>query len=536
MPPLPAPLSLKTRVALGLGMLALAVALFSSVMCMRLVGDEEQYIGAAHFARFLTVYRDFISFQPPVYTQVLALVLDVAPSWHLLAARLLTWVLGVGCSVLLLSLLLWSGAGAGAAFAIVLAFVSSPFLAEPLLLARNDIMPVFFLLLGLALCLSGRNGFAPGNARLAAGGAALALAAATKYTYAFAAPIVAAALLYERRVAKTSKVSPPGLGAFLAGTVIGAAPVLYALASSFDNYVFSTILFHRVAPIEYWRSHGRAWELNRWHALRVLVRNLVTAGNLTLVAIGTAAFVTLAVRKARKGVAAMSRRTVLLAALLLAALAFAFLPNPSFALYFPAAAAIGALLAGELYARVAPGVAPRLLAVLLIASLLPTADHWRWRAGMVMRSLDPSRWAGVQTHRLAESVADRIAAHGVRGPVATLFPVNVLDANAVLPEFASGAWFFRSAGLYSAERVARSRGASAASLDTLFARTPPAAIVGGFDYPMYMRDVGIDQPLLDYARHNGYELVEQDLSAAGYRKGQLWVRVPKAGEHGGAGR
>ena len=38
-----------------------------------------------------------------------------------------------------------------------------------------------------------------------------------------------------------------------------------------------------------------------------------------------------------------------------------------------------------------------------------------------------------------------------RGHVATLFPVVVMDANRVLPEFAAGPFFFRSADAYSAE-------------------------------------------------------------------------------------
>jgi hypothetical protein len=533
MPHLPAHVSARAFGGLGIGMLALSVMLFAGAMCSQLIVDEEQYIAAAHFARTLAPYRDFISFQPPVYTHVLALALELAPAWTLLAARLLTWALGVGCCVLLLSLLLSFGAGAGAAFAIVLAFVSSPFLDEPLVLARNDIMPLFFLLLGLRLCLSAPRTWSGNGMRLTAGGTFLALAAATKYTYAFAVAVMTAALLWEWRAACASGRPPPSIAAFLAGCLLGASPVLYALVTAFDNFVFSTVLFHRLAPLQYWRDHERAWELEFAHRLRMLARNLLTAGNLTLLAIGTLAAVTLVIRQPRKGTGLAAHRPVLLAALLAGALVFAFLPNPSFALYFPAVAALGALLAGELCARAVQGIAPRLLAVLLIVSLLPCANSLRWSARMVVRSIDPARWAGVQTHRLAQQVAQRISASGASGPVATLFPVNVMDANAVLPEFASGSWFFRSAHLFDARRIEQLHGASPASLDQLFARTPPAAIVGGFHYATYLPESPIDAPLLDYARRHGYEVVEEGLAAAGYRDGQLWVR-PSSGQASGS--
>ena len=65
-----------------------------------------------------------------------------------------------------------------------------------------------------------------------------------------------------------------------------------------------------------------------------------------------------------------------------------------------------------------------------------------------------------------------------RGHVATLFPVVVMDANRVLPEFAAGPFFFRSADAYSAEQVAQLRGVGPATLETLFAVSPPAAIGG----------------------------------------------------------
>ena len=57
---------LATRLALTAAFAALAVVLFAAAMTTRLNYDEEQYVAGAYFARGLSVYRDFISFQPPL--------------------------------------------------------------------------------------------------------------------------------------------------------------------------------------------------------------------------------------------------------------------------------------------------------------------------------------------------------------------------------------------------------------------------------------------------------------------------------------
>ena len=78
---------LATRLALTAAFVALAVVLFAAAMTTRLNYDEEQYVAGAYFARGLSVYRDFISFQPPLYTWILGVVFDALDGWYLLAAR-----------------------------------------------------------------------------------------------------------------------------------------------------------------------------------------------------------------------------------------------------------------------------------------------------------------------------------------------------------------------------------------------------------------------------------------------------------------
>ena len=46
------------------------MVLFAPAMTAPLGYDEELYVGGAYFARTLSVYRDFVSVQPPLYTWI----------------------------------------------------------------------------------------------------------------------------------------------------------------------------------------------------------------------------------------------------------------------------------------------------------------------------------------------------------------------------------------------------------------------------------------------------------------------------------
>ena len=141
---------LAEKVALTAALVGLGVVLFAAAMTEHLDYDEEQYVAGAYFARGLSVYRDFISFQPPPYTWMLSAVFEVVGGGYLLTARAVTWVFAFGACALLYSLLASCGTGRVGAFVLVLGFVTSPFTQGPLVQTRNDIMPLFFLLAAIA--------------------------------------------------------------------------------------------------------------------------------------------------------------------------------------------------------------------------------------------------------------------------------------------------------------------------------------------------------------------------------------------------
>ena len=190
-------------------------------------------------------------------------------------------------------------------------------------------------------------------------------------------------------------------------------------------------------------------------------------------------------------------------------------------MYYAPVAALGALLAGRVCAGAQCGVPRAVFAALLITSLLPAIPAFARYHWLFKQSINPEHWVGVQAHRSAMHISRILAQHGVSGHVATLFPTVVLDANQVLPEFAAGPFFFRSADLYTAEHVAQLHGVGSATLDKLFASSTPGAIVAGFGP---FRFNGMDAALIDYARRSGYVIVSDDWTVTGYKNGQIWVR------------
>ena len=105
----------------------LGLVLFAAAMTAPLDYDEELYVSGAYFARSLSVYRDFVSVQPPLYTWILSAIFDLVGGWYLLTARVVTWLFGLGVCALLYSLLTSCGTGRVGALALVVGFATSPF-------------------------------------------------------------------------------------------------------------------------------------------------------------------------------------------------------------------------------------------------------------------------------------------------------------------------------------------------------------------------------------------------------------------------
>lgn len=513
------------RPAPALAFAALALVLFAAAMVHSLSYDEEQYVAGAYFARTLSLYGDFISFQPPPYTWLVAAVFDVVDGWYLLTARVVTWLLACGSCLLLYGLLRSQGTGRLAAVVLLLAFVASPFMQGPLAETRNDIMPLFCLLAGLR-CLIGPDGELTERAlRLFAGGFFLALAAAIKYSFAFAAPIGFAVLAWQAwRGKRLAHAGGPRLAAFVAGSAIGLLPLAHALVVHQERFVFMTLQFFlEPTSYDYYRERGQGEMMTMAYKLELFARQMGRRGNAAMVFLfAFSAAVVLGCLPRHRWLPALRRAAaLLLAGMLLGSLVLGLYVGPH-AMYYAPVAVFGALLAGRAYAAARPFVPPWLGAAVLLVVLLPSVPAFERYGRLLVSSTDLGNWAGVLAHRNALAIERALAAQGVSGPVATIFPIVAIDANPVLPHFAGGPFFYRVADAYPAERVQALVGVGPATLDRLFAASPPAAIVAGFG-PFRLFGA-MDEALIDYARRSGYVRVSDDGMAWPYKGGQLWIR------------
>jgi hypothetical protein len=510
----------------GVGFATLAVVLFAAAMTAPLNYDEEQYIAGGYFARSLSLYRDFISTQPPAYTWMLAVVFEAVGGWYLLTARSVTWIFSVGTCVLLYSLIVSYGAGRIAAFVLLLGFVTSPSLLAPVMLSRNDIFPLFLLVLGIALCTD-KGGLTRSSTRIFAAGVALGLAAATKYLYLFAAPVLTLVVLGAdwRAPARQSVARWRRSAWLIAGAAVGALPVGYSLVVNGEQFIFQTLTFHMRAVPEYYQAQGVGEMLGLKYKIMELPKLLVAQGNATILLILTVStlVVWLTHRRAARDRGAWSILSIALTALLCGALTLSLRVGP-YAMYYASVVALAVLLTARALAAARPHAPGWAIMALLAASLIPAWTPLIIYKNILLKSVDLDRWTGVQTHRSGLQVAQAIAQYGAPGHVATLFPILVLDTNAVLPAFSSGPFFFRNAASFSAAEIDRRHGAGPANIDRLFAQAPPAAIVGAFGPFPIKWDPPMDAALIDYARRAGYVQVPKDWRVRGYPNGQVWVK------------
>ena len=108
--------------------------------------------------------------------------------------------------------------------------------------------------------------------------------------------------------------------------------------------------------------------------------------------------------------------------------------------------------------------------------------------------IHPERWTVMRVHADGVAMAERLAAAGVSGKVATLSPVYPLEGGlAVYPELATGPFAYRTADITPPDIAAFYRMTSPTRVAALFDADPPAALLLGFD-------AALEEPMLAYAK------------------------------------
>jgi hypothetical protein len=469
--------------------------------------DEHQFIASAELLadRGLLPYRDYPYFHLPNLVFVYGLLYSFT-EYKLLAARLISALCITAAAGLLYLFSLdsfknlssraghWVGAGS------VLLFVASPLIAFTGAFAWNHNLAMLLALLAFLLHWQGPKRKRPGLWIFFAG-LCLGLAIGTRLSFA-SALVPFAAVLYFYPGRRSSIGFVKRLGIFGAGLLISLIPVLLLFAAAPQQFIFGNFTYASLNTF-YREEAGFFGPPNPmtftekfyyfWDFVLPQPENL-----LSLVAVLFLGFTPLLAEVWQHKGSLFEPVFLLLLAPFVAW--GALLPTPAWYQYYaaPLPFAILAMVYGmAVLIRRHPPVRVWVLAlflqVVLIASLYQSGDYRR-----MTFLLHSEAWRPLMVHDLGIRVAELSAGEDVL----TLAPIYPLEGGAsIYPEFATGPFAWRTAGLVEpAERSAFSL-VSDQNLERFLRDRPPRSILVGFE-------PALEGPFNDYALVHNYRWVE----------------------------
>lgn len=517
------PSSIVMAAIVMIGLIALA-GLYGRIMGYDLRRDESMFVPPAALLGQHQLYADLFYNHVPYSAWLFRATHQLLPWMGLLGAARLT--------VFLFWLLLLGGAGwvgwrltRSALVAIVgpvSLLTADVLLGQTGMAATNNLLPLPFALLGLGLFAVAIAEQRQNFWQLLLAGIALSIAAGMKASaIAFVPAVAIGCFLIPRRLPFLARLRLVVLPVALGG-LIGAAPLIWYAMAQPDLFFAHILGYHSGPHVAYWQANAASEpDVALTPPAKLQLAYSVWMVGATLLAL----FLTVLARVlSRSGdddawSSGASEAAAIVAAAVLTAAALAFVPTPGFPQYY-AAPLIGppiliALLCrampSESYARMRPAIAVA-LALMVV-----------YGAPRVLLGLNdlrhPNRLTSARLEKGADLLRERLAAAGVdqAGPIATLSPLYPLAAGLdIYPEFSAGPFAYRVAAHTAPELRQHYAMAGAEDLPALLGATPPAAILTGFD-PV------LEAPFEDYARANGYTLVEMPKISDRYGTARLWL-------------
>ncbi len=497
-----------------------AIAILSLVilphsLMQKTVLDEDQFVAAAYLMRDHLLYRDYLYFQPPIYPLLVGSIGNwLAPEQLFLFARLTSWAMASGCTLLMYLIGLRLTERQTIALGLAGLFALSPFLMASFGSVRNDIMPIFFGLSGVALCLNGLASDRWAGRLLLLSGVALALAVGTKLSAAFI-PLVVTVYVISRREGRPwnehirTRILPLVLGGML-----GALPILYYAVQAPDNFLYDVFLFHlSEAPTRWYRFLGRPETLEPGMVLHIVLSilfqdpGMLAAFAVTLLGLATA----LAGRLWHDLHRALDARNgYLVLALLAAGFVLSAQPVPHLVHYFmpvgPYLLLSGAVFVNWLVDRYQDRLAHfRIIALagaVCLAIGLTLSPQVRTLAQEVATVRNSEQWVPSMVRNAALAIRRELANRKAIGPIATLNPLYVIEAGLpLMPAFASSIFLYRTADQDDPALILQVKGIAPGLLDTVLGSNPPAAVLIGHEIE------DLSRPMIGWAQEQGYKEV-----------------------------
>lgn len=449
--------------------------------------DEGQYVAAVALMRSGLPYRDFAYLQTPLQPLLFAPLAWLCEGWLFLALRGVNALCAAGAATLLYRAVCSVGGSPRSAGIAAMALVTSHAFLFAATVARNDALPLFLHMAGLALLIE-ELGTGRRPLFFMFAGFLLGAAASAKISYGLPAAAIGLFTLVNIR-----RVGPMGVLALAAGGIAGGLPTLILWAIAPDAAWFGIIDYSLKAPLEWQMLNQRPYMVETpLSALRLL--RFLTQGSalLALVAIGVAVL-----RRSAKS----SMTTGLLDYVILAGLIAAWLPRPIYAQYLvPLLPTLflrfGLMLDDPRWSR------PAAIAALMLCMGAGMAETAIRIAPNIARAHSPILSAMHDAHAIGRSV--RAAA--IAGPIVSLAPERVVDSGIPLdPRFAAGPFLFRTRDLLTPAQQRAFHVLNGASVAEGLTRYPSAAIVTGQENaPSPASPQGLHSSLIAWAVAHGY--------------------------------
>lgn len=479
---------------------------FVNAMTLPLHDDEHMFVTAGYMMRSLEIYRDFAFVQMP-YLPILydGLFRLFQADYLLLVGRLSSLFFSVASCVVLWPIIFRITRSYALSHTATLIFGFSYFVQDISVLATNYMMPMFATLFAV---LFYQYILANSDFRLTKMyclGLILAFAAGSKLYYAaFFFPFFICSLIFPRQERSFPKVARQATPLVI-GFVVGLIPIIhytthYPWAFWFNNFAY---------PIMELGRQGFGLGPHFGYRLGSLFDVLVTKpSNLAFLTI----FVLILVKSLKEsgfvGVSGLREDPVaMLSAMSIAiGLLIGITPLPTLVCYFAAGFPFAIIFLSCLIGRASvlkwSTMEKSVLAISILVMFGTASVLFFERLGTFR---DTFFWTPIQTHVIAEKIKSQLGSKSLEGKVATFSPLYAVEAKLrIYPQFVSGACAYGIGDLLSAKQIEKIEAVSPLTLDLLFRKERPLAIITG-------RGRAIDGSLEEYGRANGFS--ETDLGA-----------------------
>lgn len=472
--------------------------------------NEQMYVAAGYLIGPRALYTDVPFVQMPYLPYLYHAVFQLTGTEHyLIAARLLTWLSCVIAIVAVYRIARGIGLEASLACGALLLFMFDRVTYQTIREASNYLQPVACSMLAVLLLTQSFERRKGNGWRFFGAGLLSAVAVGFKLYYLMLCPVMLIVTLACLERTAREKVQIALL--MLAGMLFGVLPVWFSFHRDPQTFMFMNFGFHRITAA-FHRGGPLGVDVTHLGGLKLIVTQEWLQSPAWPCTLAILLFICLRLRNAgvrtSEGFRGKSGYLLLLGLCNFAVAAFvAVMMEPVWLQYTMFAAPFMTLTLIALL-RQAEQHHVRALAVVLLAAIVLPAGYCIARTlSRGSAVIHPRQWVTVAREREARELGRIIRQDPGEGKLACIPPLWAIDSR--LPfyqEFDTGIFLYWIGDRLSPELQAKYHAPSIKTVESLFEKDPPKAVLIGF-YPN-----GYEMPFRDFAERHHYRKVNSPVT------------------------